>query len=66
MDIVEQIERIVDANNLLHVVTALELMCTEKAEHLRCNWQDENAAKTWERAARVFGAAATKIEPLEL
>ena len=69
--LIEQVEGLVDANSLFDVVIALHLMCLEKGEHLRCNWQvgldqrasdknkaNEAAAKAWERAATVLAACA--------
>jgi hypothetical protein len=65
-DLVEAIEATVDKHGLIHVVTALELMCQEKAEHLRANWQDEQSAKVWDKAAKAIYAAVLKIEPLAI
>jgi hypothetical protein len=50
--LVEQLETLVDDSDLSSVITALGLVCGEKAEHLRCNWQDNIAARVWERAER--------------
>ena len=45
------LEQIVDATNLSDVLAALAEICYGKAEHLRSNWQDESAAKAWQKAA---------------
>ena len=60
-DRVEQVEAIVDQCTLLDTVAALELMCYEKAEHLRANWQDEAGAKQWEKAAKALYTANLTI-----
>jgi hypothetical protein len=58
----EQIELMIDAHGLLHVLTAIECICGEKAEHIRVNWQDRNTAKPWDIASKAVGAAARKVE----
>jgi hypothetical protein len=59
---VGDLEELVDASSLSAVIEALALMCREKADHLRSNWQDKNAARTWERDARKLDMLAAKIE----
>ncbi len=49
--LVEAIEALVDSETLQGVLIAAHLVCIEKAEHLRINWQDEITAKVWDRAA---------------
>lgn len=51
-DITAELEAMIDKHGLLHVVTGLELICREKAEHIRVNWQDRGLARLWDRAAR--------------
>jgi hypothetical protein len=55
---VEALEALVDSETLGDVLIALHLVCLEKAEHLRCNWQDELTAKVWERAANAVRKAS--------
>lgn len=57
-NLTEQIEAMIDAHGLLHVLTAIELICAEKAEHLRANWQDKLLARDWDHASRIMGRAA--------
>lgn len=57
-DITAELEALVDATSLLHVLTGLELIAYEKAEHLRVNWQDRASAKHWDNAGKVVGNAA--------
>lgn len=63
--IIETLEKLIDAHGLYEVSACLELLCYEKAEHLRTNWQDIPAAKRWERAAKVFYAAHHKLEKIQ-
>jgi hypothetical protein len=59
--VTEALEALIDQHGLLHVVTGLELVCGEKADHLRSNWQDRDGAKLWERDARTLRGILTKI-----
>ena len=58
------LEGLVDSHTLSGVLSALEIICGEKAEHLRSNWQDEKSAKVWDKAASVMGKAAFTIGDL--
>ena len=49
----EAIERLVDASSADAVLCAFADVCTEKAEHLRTNWQDEDTALVWDKLARA-------------
>jgi hypothetical protein len=57
-DITAELEAMIDATSLQHVLTGLELICSEKADHIRSNWQDEKLAKLWDKASTVCGNAA--------
>lgn len=61
-DITEILERMIDKHGLLHIVTALDLICAEKAEHIRVNWQDKETAKPWDRAANALYIVSSKIQ----
>jgi hypothetical protein len=65
-DLVKHLEGLVDSkqDGLLHVLTALEIMCGEKAAHIRINWQDAHTARTWETVERKLGKLAREIEEL--
>lgn len=54
----EVLEALIDKHSLLDVLVGLELVCAEKAEHIRANWQDGQLAKAWDKAATVCGNAA--------
>ncbi len=53
------LEQMLDSYGVIHVLEALAIVAREKAEHLRVNWQDEAAAKAWDRAARAVDRFAT-------
>ena len=63
-NITEALEGMIDRHGLLHVVTALELICAEKSEHIRANWQDRTTAKPWDAASRKLGALAAQVSEL--
>lgn len=62
----EELEQLIDTYGLLHVMTGLSLVCSEKAEHLCTNWQDTAAAKPWLKASAAIEAVAHKISPLNI
>lgn len=61
-DIAEDLEAMINRSSLLHVVSALVLICAEKAEHVREHWQDETAAKSWDRDARLLEKILGKLD----
>jgi hypothetical protein len=63
-NITEELERLIDATPLLDVLTGLECVCSEKAEHIRVNWQDKVTAKPWDDAAKRIRAVVDKVAPL--
>ena len=44
----EALEALIDKHGLVHVLTGLELVCEEKAEHIRHAWQDRKTAAGWD------------------
>jgi hypothetical protein len=48
------LEALVDKYSLECVIDALAVMCLEKADHVRSNWQDETLACDWERDAEAL------------
>lgn len=40
---------------------ALASVCSDKAEHVRANWQDEALGKAWDRAQTIVEKAADKM-----
>ncbi len=55
------LEAEIDKHGLLHVLIGLELVCAEKAEHIRANWQDKITAKPWDKASNEIGGLARKF-----
>jgi hypothetical protein len=49
------LESFIDTAGLAATLEVLVEICHGKADHLRSNWQDERAAKDWERVARGLG-----------
>jgi hypothetical protein len=62
----QALEAMIDQHGLLFVTTGLELICSEKAEHIRHNWQGSAGAKPWDKASKAFGRVARQIEPENL
>jgi hypothetical protein len=48
INICETLEAMIDQHSLLDVMTGLVCVCSEKADHLRTNWQDNASARTWD------------------
>ena len=56
------LEAMIDAHGLQHILTGLECVCQEKAEHIRCNWQDNKTARVWDTAAKRIYSIAAKTD----
>jgi len=48
---IDSLEIMMDKHGLDTVMLALSHICSEKADHVRSNWQDENLAKAWDKNA---------------
>jgi len=55
------LETLVDRIGLNSLVQLLAVVCEEKANHLRANWQDEVSAKAWERSAKALDKITPKM-----
>lgn len=51
VDVPEILECLVDKYGLSAVVDNLSIVCGNKAQHLRENWQDNSSAKLWDSDA---------------
>lgn len=60
------LESIVDHIGLAKTLDLLASLCRDKAEHLRSNWQDDTAARVWEKAARHVEASWDKVHALDI
>lgn len=58
----DQIEAIIDRTSVVEVLALIADICSEKADHIRSNWQDRRTAAVWDRAARTVIAAANKVD----
>ena len=56
------LEEIIDGSSLEELLGLVIDVCYAKAEHLRSNWQDHNAAKAWERDAAKILRVANRLE----
>ena len=61
-DIQDSIEALIDKNSANFVLNCIVQIAHGKADHLRENWQDENAAKQWEKLASKLETLADKPE----
>lgn len=50
----EQIEGQIDAFGPVVFAALISEVCSEKADHLRANWQDNTLANVWERIGKHF------------
>lgn len=57
----DQLEAMIDHSSLADIVSALSLIASEKAEHIRANWQDESTARPWQNACNILDIAAGRI-----
>lgn len=64
-NITETLKAMIDTHGLLRVVTALELICGEKAEILSVNLIDKARAKIWASAGKQLRAVAQTISYLK-
>lgn len=62
----DALEALIDRIGLPNVVECLASVCGEKAEHVRVNWQDARAAKSWGAAETHLNRAAERVRTLGL
>lgn len=56
------LEAFIDRRGLAAVVDALGIICGEKADHVRSNWQDSRTASAWQRRAGQLDRLAATIK----
>lgn len=56
-----ELEALIDRHGLTHVVNTLAVICLDKAEHIRSNWQDECTADAWEADGVTLDKAARLV-----
>lgn len=57
-----ELEALIDASCLWNVVAELADIATQKANHIRENWQDPETAKPWDKAAAALDRLYPKID----
>lgn len=62
----EQIERAIDADGLPELLLHISLICDEKADHIRINWQDNKTARPWATTAKRLEKSARDAMELSL
>lgn len=55
------LESMIDRYALSGTTEALAHIASEKAEHIRENWQDNQTAKVWDDAAKRLDGVSAKI-----
>ena len=63
-DATSELETLVDRYGLANLVSALAIVCEEKADHIRANWQDKVTANAWSAASREFDRCEPRIKKL--
>lgn len=53
-------EAYIDGWNLANAIGELAEICSAKADHVRTNWQDDELARLWERAASILQTAEAR------
>ena len=51
----DQLETMIDRASIDTVLELIETICSEKAEHVSENWQDDMLARRWTRLAKRIG-----------
>jgi hypothetical protein len=51
LDLQRELETLLDQSSLPEMITELAAICYAKADHIRTNWQDEQLARQWAKAA---------------
>lgn len=57
----EQIDHLIDEMGVSNLLNLIALVCREKAQHIRNEWQDPNAALNWDDTANKLDRLATKV-----
>lgn len=60
-----QLEEMIDALSTSTVINLLSEIASEKASHIRENWQDESLAKQWDRLASVLDKSYSRVNKVD-
>ena len=55
------LEQFVDSTSLAHLLHTLADIASSKAEHIGANWQDNDLAQRWNKAAKAVSACASSV-----
>jgi hypothetical protein len=58
----EQLEKMVDRTSLSDILLLLAVICEEKTDHIRANWQDKTTANVWARCGRELDVIAARFK----
>lgn len=61
---IHTIEALIDRYGLAQVLTEVSQLATDKAAHIRENWQDDKLAAKWSLAAHHVAIAAERVRKL--
>jgi len=59
------LEDLVDASSVSAIISTLESVAYEKAEHVRENWQDEPLARVWERIGKSLNRSYMHVVKID-
>ena len=65
-DMKAELEGFIDQSSLEHVLELLSVICWEKADHIRLNWQHPDCAVLWERAGNRLAGLSAKADVTKL
>lgn len=60
----EKLEEMIDRRGIQVVIETLGAICSEKADHIRENWQDEKLADHWDREAAILVNTWSRFEDI--
>jgi hypothetical protein len=58
----EQVEKMIDAMGVDQLLHTIAQVCSDKADHIRDNWQDNALAHVWEKKAAQITNLANKVQ----
>lgn len=54
-------EEYIDNSSVCNALSEIAEVCRLKAQHIECNWQDDQLAAVWSAAAAIIERAETKV-----
>lgn len=60
-DVTTELEMMIDRHGLLHVLTGLSLICSEKADHIRASYDDKALARAWRSESNRIEQIARRV-----